>query len=408
MNDVKKELWTEEMVLTLPLGEHDFFDRKSGRLFNDSNFRGDVAKALSAFANTGGGHLVLGVQDDGTIDGVPARKGRTPTREWLEQIIPHLLSYPLQDFRVHEVVPASPSAIPSGHVVIVVDIGDSMLAPHQTADTKNYYHRSGGHSLRAPHIYLEALRSRQRFPSQPVVRAWLDTVINPLLGIFKQARECLAEKAWDWNGRKERITPLHLINRDDRPYIIPIADPHNKEQFFDSHVDIAKAVDEYDDAVIELGKKCGLLYEAVKDSEALSKTYQEVISSESFLKTRPVIYAQGDEVPKDADSLLRTLFGSRATEESRLASLAQNIVNKLGELDNSHSTSRFWNTFREQFIAVLDDPTLSQVNNGVDEAERALSQSIENLISLFQQTRRHLAMQHGVPFTVPSPQKTDW
>jgi hypothetical protein len=408
MNEIKREKWTEEMIFALPSGEHDFFDRKSGLMLNNADFRKNVAKALSAFANTGGGHLVLGVQDDGTIDGVPRLKGHTLIREWLEQIIPHLLSYPLQDFRVHEVVPATPSAIPSGQVVIVIDVGDSMLAPHQTADTKIYYYRSGGHSVGAPHIYLEALRSRQRFPSPVVVRVWLDTVINPLLATFKEARECIANEKWSWDWSDGRVMSFHLINCDDRPYVIPIADPHNKEQFFDSHKDLAKAMDEYDGAVIELGKKCKSLYEALKISTVLKETYREIISSESILETKPRIYASGDKIPNDADSLLEALFGTGSTEAVRLASLADNIVNKLGELDDSKRIARFWNRFREKFLAVLGDPEISPFNDAVAETEIALLQAIENSIVLLQQTRRHLAMQHGVPFTVPAPQKDDW
>jgi len=88
----KREGWTEEQVSALPLGEHDAFDRKSGRLLSDPDFEKDVGKELSAFANSGGGHLLLGVQNDGTFDGVPViKKGRTTTREWLEQKIPALL-----------------------------------------------------------------------------------------------------------------------------------------------------------------------------------------------------------------------------------------------------------------------------------------------------------------------------
>jgi len=396
------------MVLALPPREHDFFDRKSGRLLNDSSFREDVAKALSAFANTGGGHLVLGVQDDGTMDGLPPLKGRTPVREWLEQIIPNLLSYPLQDFRVHEVIPATPSAIPPGQSVIVIDVGDSMLAPHQTADTKIYYHRSGGHSVRAPHIYLEAIRGRQRFPSQAVVRAWLDTMINPLLGIFEEERKCLLDKRWEWDVRDNSIMGLRLIIRDEPLYAIPLIEPHNREQFFDSHEDVAKAINEYEGAVIELSEKCKTLYEVLRDSDLLCKTYHEVLSSEGILETRPVIYASGDEVPTDTESLMRTLFGSHSTEKSGLATLAHHIVNKLGELDNSHRIARFWSRFRERFIAVLDDPTLRPFTDALAVAEQTLLQSVEDLISLLKQTRRHLATQHGVPFTVPSSQKEDW
>jgi predicted HTH transcriptional regulator len=50
---------------------HDAFDRKSGRLLSDQDFEKDLGKELSDFANSGGGHLLLGVKDEGAFDGVP-------------------------------------------------------------------------------------------------------------------------------------------------------------------------------------------------------------------------------------------------------------------------------------------------------------------------------------------------
>ena len=71
---VKQEQWTEAQAKALPPGEHDYFDRKSGLLFNDPNKLLDaLAKAASAFANSGGGHLLLGVDD--AAEECPAQKG---------------------------------------------------------------------------------------------------------------------------------------------------------------------------------------------------------------------------------------------------------------------------------------------------------------------------------------------
>jgi hypothetical protein len=173
MSDIKKQTWTESEVLALPPGqEHDYFDRKSGALITKDKFREDLAKDLSAFANSGGGHLILGMCDDGKFDGVAAKQGRTSTREWIEQITPDLLVYSLQDFRVHEFLPNNPSVIPAGQVVIVLDVGDSGLAPHQAAVSKIYYRREGGHSVPAPHFYLEMLRNRLARPAlEPTLKA---------------------------------------------------------------------------------------------------------------------------------------------------------------------------------------------------------------------------------------------
>jgi hypothetical protein len=44
MSGIKRERWTEEQVIELPSGEHDYFDRKSGALLTDKDFRKDVVK----------------------------------------------------------------------------------------------------------------------------------------------------------------------------------------------------------------------------------------------------------------------------------------------------------------------------------------------------------------------------
>jgi hypothetical protein len=165
---LKRERWTETEIASLPLGEHDYLERKSGRLIDQEDFRGKMAKALSAFANSGGGHIVFGVEDDGMITGMLPNRGNTALREWFEQSLPGLVAFPLQDIRVHEVVPAIESAIPAGKVVIVVDIGDSSLAPHQSIIDQRYYYRVAGHSMPAPHFYIETLRNRLTKPSLEV------------------------------------------------------------------------------------------------------------------------------------------------------------------------------------------------------------------------------------------------
>ena len=65
-----KQSWSEAEALALPDGEHHFFDRKSGRLWADKHqLQATLSKALSAFANSGGGHIVLGQANDGTWTG---------------------------------------------------------------------------------------------------------------------------------------------------------------------------------------------------------------------------------------------------------------------------------------------------------------------------------------------------
>jgi len=172
---VKRERWTESDIVALALEEPDIFERKSGQLLDDmGKFLDTAAKALSAFANSGGGHLILGVEDDGALTGLNPLMGKEPMRDWLEQKIPTLLDYSLSDFRVHTAEPASTSAIPAGKIIIVIDVGDSSLAPHQSKRDKFYYHRVGGRSVPAPHFYLDLLRQRL---ANPHLEFTLDQVI---------------------------------------------------------------------------------------------------------------------------------------------------------------------------------------------------------------------------------------
>ena len=65
----------------------------------EGNVLDELAKQLSAFANTGGGRIVYGVDNAGAIDnGGIARvlKGRQPTKEWLEDLIPALTEFEIE------------------------------------------------------------------------------------------------------------------------------------------------------------------------------------------------------------------------------------------------------------------------------------------------------------------------
>ncbi len=215
LNIVKRDKWTEADVDELPAEEPDGFERKSGKLFaNQDKFRDAVAKALSAFANSGGGSLILGANDNGTPDGLPSLVGQTAMRDCVEQSVPHLLDYPLADFRVHTVMKNVPSCIPDGREVIVIDVGDSTAAPHQSKRDKIYYRREGGRSVPAPHFYLELLRQRLTNPTLEFMLKKIDPVdfIEHDNGLFLEAK-LLFEitnvgrvAAYNWNLGVRSIT----------------------------------------------------------------------------------------------------------------------------------------------------------------------------------------------------------
>jgi hypothetical protein len=171
--------WTEDDVLSLPQGENDTFERKGALLLDltlpnvkEDEVRGELSKQLSAFANSGGGQVIYGLTDAGTVDkGGVARsvKGRQSTKEWLENLIPTLTDFEIAGFNVYEICPkAAGSSLAADRSIYVVDVPDSDRAPHQSKHDHKYYVRLGGNSLPASHRLIEDIRNRARHPTLEV------------------------------------------------------------------------------------------------------------------------------------------------------------------------------------------------------------------------------------------------
>lgn len=168
--------WTEDDVAALGPDEYDFQEFKgSGWMWLDGHvnpeFHAAFSKQLSAFANGAGGRIVLGVDDEGLIDGgLPVEVKRGGTRSWLEDIVPGLVDPPLGRFNVHEVRPTRPdSAIQPDHAVYVVEVARSDAAPHQAIDHR-YYLRIAGKSRPMGHVHVQDVLRRTRHPVVDVRR----------------------------------------------------------------------------------------------------------------------------------------------------------------------------------------------------------------------------------------------
>lgn len=174
MKDV--QYWTVEDILSLPQGEFDWLEGKGSRSIDISDpsvkidqVRNLLSKAISAFANSGGGYLVLGVKDpckgwgiDG--GGIPTVLKNHPTREWLEDLIPHLVEPNLRSFNVYEVSSFdTPLHQIEGRAVYVIHIKESEQAPHQANDNV-YYGRIGGKSRPLSHRFVMDILGRQKMP----------------------------------------------------------------------------------------------------------------------------------------------------------------------------------------------------------------------------------------------------
>jgi hypothetical protein len=170
--------WDEDYVLSLP-AENDRFERKGIRSLDltagadEGKVRDELAKQLSAFANSGGGIVIYGLTDTGTVDSGGINRilrGRQSTKDWLENVIPLLTEFEIVGVNVYEIRPKTEtSQIHKEKSLYLVDIPASERAPHQSTRDHLYYIRLGGKSEPAPHQLVEDIRNRAKHPNIELV-----------------------------------------------------------------------------------------------------------------------------------------------------------------------------------------------------------------------------------------------
>jgi hypothetical protein len=171
--------WDLNHILQLPLGEFDWVEFK-GRKSLDVSAPGadenkvldELARQLSAFANSGGGSLVYGISnptngtprsvDDG---GIKLSAKRPNIREWLEDIVPNLVEFTLKKFNVYALTnKAGAPGLADDRCIILVDIPDSDDAPHQSTREHRYFARVGGKSRPIGHRLVADIFHRRQHP----------------------------------------------------------------------------------------------------------------------------------------------------------------------------------------------------------------------------------------------------
>jgi Schlafen, AlbA_2 len=109
--------------------------------------REELAKQVCAFANSGGGFLVYGIEESGAIDaGVTAVIGAQPIKAWVEAEIPRLLQPQVLTCQAKLIQVTGHHATDRG--VLVIEIPTSQHRPHWTKEQNKEvpYIRSGEHS----------------------------------------------------------------------------------------------------------------------------------------------------------------------------------------------------------------------------------------------------------------------
>ena len=223
-------LWSEDDLLEIPPSETDDYEFKSSLIRESSHYRTDlqnkIVKTASAFWNTGGGILIVGVDDRGHIDGgIPMKMGKQKLRDWVDTVLSTVTPVGPYDIRA---IPRSKddSKIESGCVVLVIAFGESYDLPHMAPDNR-YYVRGGAHSNPANHYLVEAIRARRGL-RRPMLRALLRE--NPQkAGVVEMTVVAINDLPALNVSINFNPVPTHLQEHmpDRLPLIIPLIDRNN-------------------------------------------------------------------------------------------------------------------------------------------------------------------------------------
>ena len=227
-------------------------------------------------------------------------------------------------------------------------------------------------------VAMKKVNGKQKIESvgPNIVRAWFDTVINPILEALEMERGLLRKKNWTWQFRPGGLESMRHL----RGYIALEARP-NLELFERLNPGVASILKAHDTGVDKLARACAELQTVLQTNSRLRDLYSKFTS------------------PKSLETINRTvadLFGGYR-QSDHIALLAQFIVNNAAELPDYYYTAPFWNRHRTAFLAFLRSPSLKSRSDAVNTAGAELLRQVETLIILLGRLRLSLALEYDLP-----------
>jgi hypothetical protein len=213
-------------------------------------------------------------------------------------------------------------------------------------------------------------------PIPNIVRAWFDTVINPLLDAFELERGLLQKKNWTWQFQAGGLESIRHVTG----HIALEARP-NLELFSQMNPEIAVLLEKHDKAVDKLSQSCAELQTALQNSSRLRELYLKFTSQKSLATMHRT---------------LADLFGAYP-QSQHLSLLAQYIVNNTPDLPDYYYTAPLWNKYRRIFLALLSSPSVRSRSNAVNAAGAELLRYVNRLILLLRTKRLRLSLKYDVP-----------
>ncbi len=214
-----------------------------------------------------------------------------------------------------------------------------------------------------------------------IVRAWFDTVINPLLHGLSRERELLKEGNWTFRFYKRRFDELAPVKE-----YLHQAGSENLKQFLGFFPEGALLIQKHDQGIDRLREACIELFERIRTNAAFRREFEAIAAESASL------------LNKDFASN----FGASFSPEDQQALLAEYLVNGIQNLPEYYTTHRLWAAYGARLASVLREHPIAEAQSFCAQKGQSLLSDTASLAALLDQVRSDLSLDNDVPFALPS------
>jgi len=214
--------------------------------------------------------------------------------------------------------------------------------------------------------------------SKEIVRAWLDTILNPIYEGLKYVMDLLKEGNLTWDPfNKEMIEISTLGTYYDYRYY-----PNFEQLVFTEFPELLNLNQEYDQKRKDLNDACSQLYDELIQSDELR----------ALLVTKINEFEKIGAISKsNAEYALRS---------DPVDWIAKYIVNNIKQLPDSHILHNIWNNESGKFFSFLENETIRPIKNKRDETYNSFQLVANKTFEEVKKKNADLSLKYGVPIVL--------
>jgi hypothetical protein len=379
--------WDERDILSLienRASESLTLEFKACDALTNKEWKSELIKDVSAFANSAGGTLIYGIRESKkTHEAESIDEGYAVgevKKERIEQTIDSNIKRRIDGVRYNVV---NLDHTRPGRFLFVIYVPQSARSPHMA--NHKYYKRLEFESKAMEEYEVREKYGRKTFPSKDVVEAWRDDAINPLISALERAAVVLKGERWSWTHIYSKFGGLESIG--DQSDVSA-----NAEDFITRYPEVGELLIKYDEALIALNKKGQTLFEKLASSSVIRETFASVTSEEALEK---IAAESPNKFQGSAKELYAELFGRDRDPEYRINYLAESAINQTWE-GNAEPMLLFWETYGHRFRELILLPPLDEFRRNVETARQEMLEIGIKTISTLKNIRRELSEKHNV------------